>query len=164
MRNKEFDAFLDDGTRLPEVPDEKELALILREVESLPDEQPVATYWDHFNQRLHARIDATQAKPGWWSRFRYALWPSLALAAVLLFVVLRPITVDPSLELLSNESLQFIASIYELEEEASGIDVAESDMDLLLDSMGNSGDPLDLLDEIELPSGEELKELLNLEG
>ena len=156
--------FLDDPSLEPCEPHEAELAALYREVSNLEEPDPGQSYWNHFNHRLQNRIDRLPVKTSIWIWFRAPLWAGAALVFALAFLFWPNAQPSPSLENLDAEELQILAQLYEPAEDELAFDLADSEVDLLLDIYEPvSAGPFDEEDFVEV-SPEEFKALWNLEG
>ena len=162
MDKTSFYDFLDRPDRLPETAPERELAMLLKELESEEVPDPGTDYWNRFNSRLEQRLEAgRKSRWSWWSP---PVWAALALCAAFALFWLIPQR-EPSLEELSNESLLLISqALAPLDEHPYELDLAESDYDLLLEVLEPIGGGDQTSDTLEGISVEELKLIWNLEG
>ena len=161
MAQRKFDDFLENGS-LPDDAREQELAALLAEVEALDEPDPGAAYWHQFNGRLKTRLAKAPARK---KRFaKMPLWAGLAAAAVLLIVLVPP-GAEPQqqgLDQLSVADLVLIDEAFPLVEEESSVDLADSDLEVILESLDTS--ETELFDDLISMEPEELKSLWEREG
>ena len=140
MNKEEIYDYLDDPTKVPTDAEAREMTALLRslETEAVPD--PGQDYWNNFNARLQTRLEADrQRKP----RFlRLPVWMGALATAVLVIAFLVPLgnrshqVETLSLASLSDADLLLISETYApLDDEDMSLDLADSDLDLLLEAV-----------------------------
>lgn len=163
MKNDHLNRYLDQPHRPEPGQHQDPLVNLLKEVEALPEEGPDEAYWQYFDTRLKHRIaqSATTRKP-WYMRLRLPLALSLAVAALLLFLLV-PRGAQPSLDQLSDEELTLMADLFtEFGDGLNQVEASSSTAELL---ELYDDDEFDVFSSPEeLPSAETLAELLNSEG
>lgn len=135
MNQDQFDAFLEDSTNLPEDSEQKELALMFKEIEDLDPPDPGQAYWNQFNSRLQQRLE--QPKKSFWQMW---LKPGVALlttAVLLVILIPKPSGTQEALSLanLDDDYLLVIGEMYASDFWANtNQEIAENDLDLLLET------------------------------
>ena len=139
MNKDQFDQFLDNPDMELTDATTRDMAALLRTLET--DEAPEAdqVYWNNFNARLQTRLDEGKRKP-WF--LRGPVWMGTLATAAIVAAILLPDFKTTNLESftlasLSDADLNLISEVYvPLDEEDVAIDLADADLDLLLDSVG----------------------------
>ena len=155
--------YLEKGGDLPHQPSEHELLTLLKEVENLEDPEPEPAYWNQFNHRLQAKLDA-RVPPKRFAFFKLPLWVGALASIMLAFFLFQP-RATPALERLDPEALAFLSQFYEIPEEENEAYVLDmGDLDILLQTFGTGEYEDNLFSEDYDFSAEDFKDLWNREG
>ncbi|MDJ0836058.1 MAG: hypothetical protein QNK37_06035 [Acidobacteriota bacterium] len=140
MNKEEIYDYLDDPTKEPTDAEAREMTALLRSLETEVVPDPGQEYWNNFNAGLQTRLEASRQRKPWF--LRLPVWMGALATAVLVIAFLVPMgnrsqqVETLSLASLSDADLLLISETYApLDDEDMSLDLADSDLDLLLEAV-----------------------------